>query len=89
MMLGVLLLCAMPVGAVPLESWDDKIPNAGTRFKILTEFNGEAVLDKETQLVWQQSPPVNQNRLVQCPSRLHQWKCREAGKAGGCRRSRS
>ena len=45
-----------PIGAIPLESWDDKIPNAGTRFKVLSEFNGEAVLDKETQLVWEQSP---------------------------------
>jgi hypothetical protein len=39
-------------GAVPLESWDDQINNP-TRFKVLPEFNNEAVLDRETQLVWQ------------------------------------
>ena len=38
-------------GAVPLESWDDQINNP-TRFKVLPEFNNEAVLDRETQLVW-------------------------------------
>jgi len=42
--------------AIPLESWDNKIPNAGTRFKVLSEFGGQAVLDKETGLVWEQSP---------------------------------
>jgi hypothetical protein len=35
-----------------LESWDDQINNP-TRFKELPEFNNEAVLDRETQFVWQ------------------------------------
>jgi hypothetical protein len=33
--------------AIPLESWDSKI-NSPKRFLVLVEFNGEAVLDKET-----------------------------------------
>ena len=52
---------AVPAGAVPLESWDNKIPNANQRFKVLTEFNNEAVLDKETQLVWERSPSATSN----------------------------
>ena len=50
---GLLALAvAGPAVAIDLRSWDDKIPQAGQRFKVLTEFGGEAVLDKESQLVW-------------------------------------
>jgi len=61
----VLLWFVEPIGAIPLESWDSKIPNAGTRFKVLSEFNGEAVLDKETQLVWEQAPSIATSNWVQ------------------------
>jgi hypothetical protein len=43
----------MPTGSC---SWDRKIKSAKQRFKILTEFNSEAVLDRETGLVWERTP---------------------------------
>lgn len=42
-----------PYYATP--SWDQTMP-ASTRFVVLSNFNNEAVLDRETGLVWQQNP---------------------------------
>jgi hypothetical protein len=38
-----------------LPAWDQKLP-AATRFVLLTDWNNEAVLDRETGLVWERSP---------------------------------
>jgi hypothetical protein len=42
--------------AATLPSWDKAIPNGASRFRVLSQFGGEAVLDRETGLVWQRSP---------------------------------
>ena len=42
-----------PYYATP--SWDQTLP-AGSRFVVLANFNSEAVLDRETGLVWQRTP---------------------------------
>jgi hypothetical protein len=42
-----------PYYATP--SWDQTLPSA-TRFIVLSNFNSQAVLDRETGLVWQRSP---------------------------------
>ena len=39
-------------------AWDQKI-NSRHRFKVLSQFDGAAVLDKETGRVWEQSPSIS------------------------------
>lgn len=51
-----------PYYAVP--SWDQTLPGA-TRFLVLTNMDSHAVLDRETGVVWEQSPAVGaQNWLL-------------------------
>jgi len=53
--LAALLATARPVQAGPPTGWDKLIPSPG-RFKVLTQFQSAAVLDKETGLVWERAP---------------------------------
>jgi hypothetical protein len=70
-LLGIILMGAIPAGAASgagpyyaTPSWDQTIP-ASTRFVVLTNFDNEAVLDRETGLVWARTPfavyPLNYN----------------------------
>jgi|SRR4051812_4230900 hypothetical protein len=45
-----------PYYATP--SWDQTLPSS-TRFIVLSNFNSEAVLDRETGLVWERSPATS------------------------------
>ena len=51
----VALVVFAGVATAKPPSWD-KVINGQGRFKVLNGFNGAAVLDKETGLVWEQSP---------------------------------
>jgi Protein of unknown function (DUF1566) len=58
-----------PYYATP--SWDQQLPTT-TRFIVLSNWNSEAVLDRETGLVWQRSPSAESTswtlRSVECIS---------------------
>lgn len=56
--LSLLLLLAFATTAqsVDFRSWDQRIDESSRRFIVLEAFASEAVLDKETQLVWMRTP---------------------------------
>ncbi|MBH0185838.1 MAG: DUF1566 domain-containing protein [Nitrospira sp.] len=82
LLLGLLGGAVLPTGLVqaasgvgpyfPEPAWDRKLP-ASTRFFILTNWENAAVLDKETGLVWERSPPSTEliwsAARVECMSR--------------------
>src|SRR4051812_39862727 len=41
----------------PYPAWDETLP-ASTRFIVLTNMNSQAVLDRETGLVWERTPDL-------------------------------
>ena len=47
------LLFAGSATALDVRSWDQRIDDATKRYVVLAAFNNQAVLDKETQLLWQ------------------------------------
>ena len=68
-----LVVFASLAAAGPVPTWDKQINGPG-RFKVLSQFNDEAVFDKETGLVWEQSPNTTERAwapaLSDCYQRL-------------------
>lgn len=69
-----------PYYATP--SWDQTLP-AATRFIVLSNMNNEAVLDRETGLVWQASPSTD--FLVVPRDALRRCRAATTGGRGGWR----
>jgi hypothetical protein len=59
MLLGIIVLSGSPAGAANVPGAWDQTLEAKKRFEVLTNMNSEAVLDKETGLVWEQSPSMS------------------------------
>ena len=63
-------------------SWDRRINNARRRFKLLSDFNDKAVLDRETGLVWERQPS---NQVFAWPKARLLCAQKAVGERGGWR----
>jgi len=74
-LIGIMVLLMVVPQAVArpgcFQGWDDQI-NSPVRFQVLGEFAGAAVLDRETGLVWEQSPNTELRTWINAHSHCYQ-----------------
>ncbi|MBI3058716.1 MAG: DUF1566 domain-containing protein [Deltaproteobacteria bacterium] len=70
-MVAFVVFASMAAAADGHPAWDKQINNPG-RFKKLGQFGNAAVFDKETGLVWEQSPDTNTRNWVSALTHCYQ-----------------
>jgi len=68
--LALIIPAAVQGAPRSFPSWDKKFTSG--RFVVLTQFGGAAVLDKETGLVWEQSPDPNERTWFESLTHCYQ-----------------
>jgi hypothetical protein len=66
---AVCLLSVRTVGINNTREFWARVINSPSRFEILSDFSGEAVLDNETGLVWQRTPVPGEGEPIEAPRR--------------------
>lgn len=66
----VALFLFAPLAVAKPPFWDTQVNKPG-RFEVLSQFNGEAVFDQETGLVWEQSPDTTRRTWFQALSHCY------------------
>ena len=71
--LGICVTFTSVANAMPVPTWDQQI-NGSRRFEVLRRFSEEAVLDKETGLVWERvAGDTNGDQVVTLPDDELDW----------------
>jgi hypothetical protein len=68
--MAVLGICGPATLEAQVQSWNQVLNTK--RFQLLSPFNNEAVLDRETGLVWEQAPPGQDTGWAQAQLRCNQ-----------------
>ncbi len=69
LLIPILWLVTGSAEAVEFGFGATRVPVEGRRFLVLQEFQGEAVLDRDTQLVWERSPSPKESMWVNAGAR--------------------